>query len=116
MKTMPPTDHPEPRYRCVRCGNCCRWPGLVRLTDGDITAIAGFLGMEETDFIDRHTRLRPSREGLALNERPDGSCIFLEGVNTCAIQPVKPVQCTGFPNVWRFPGWREMCEAVEESP
>jgi hypothetical protein len=34
-------------------------------------------------------------------------------VNECRIQPVKPVQCRGFPNEWRFPGWREMCEAIE---
>ena len=44
----------------------------------------------------------------------DGACIFLEGVNTCLIQPVKPEQCRGFPNAWNFPGWRDMCEAVEE--
>lgn len=102
-----------PRYECVRCGNCCRWPGWVRLTGDDITAIAGYLGMDERGFIEKHTRLRPSRDGLALIERPDGSCIFLEGVNHCAIQPVKPLQCRGFPNVWRFPGWRDMCESIE---
>ena len=37
--------------------------------------------------------------------------IFLEG-RDCAIQPVKPRQCAGFPNTWNFPGWREACEAV----
>jgi Fe-S-cluster containining protein len=86
---------------------------LVRLTEGDIRAISGYLKMREEEFIQEHTRLRPSREGLALKEREDGSCVFLEGVNVCAIQEVKPVQCQGFPNVWTFEGWREKCEAIE---
>jgi len=91
----------EARYLCQRCGNCCRWPGFVRLDDNEINAIAAFL------------QLRPSRSGLMLQSNPDGSCIFLQGVNTCTIQPVKPQQCRDFPNKWRFDGWREKCEALE---
>jgi len=100
------------RYLCQRCTNCCRWPGFVKLTDADIPAIASFLGMEERQFIQEFTRLRPSRDGLALTDQPDGACIFLDG-RDCRIQPVKPAQCGGFPNTWNFPGWREVCEAVE---
>jgi len=84
----------------------------VKLTDADIPAIASFLGMEERQFIQEFTRLRPSRDGLALTDQPDGACIFLDG-RDCRIQPVKPAQCGGFPNTWNFPGWREVCEAVE---
>lgn len=85
----------------------------MRVEPDDIAAISGFLGLSERDFIGRHTELRPSRAGLMLKSRPDGSCIFLEGRNTCTIQPVKPRQCRDFPNGWNFPGWREMCEALE---
>lgn len=74
--------------------------------------------MSEHDFVQRYTRLRPARDGLALIDKgvaPDGGynheCIFLEGSN-CTIQEVKPTQCAGFPNTWNFPGWREVCEAV----
>ncbi|MDD5199338.1 MAG: YkgJ family cysteine cluster protein [Terrimicrobiaceae bacterium] len=102
-------------YQCQRCGNCCRWPGFVRLSDADITAIAAFLGIEEIDFIQRYTRLRPQRDGLALIDKPNGECVFLDGID-CAIQPVKPRQCAGFPNAWNFPGWRDSCEAVEVRP
>ena len=101
-----------PRYACQRCTNCCRWPGFVKLTESDITAIAGFLEMTERDFIQQYSRLRPNRDGLALTDQPDGACIFLEGQD-CRIQPVKPIQCRGFPNEWNFPGWRDVCEAVE---
>ena len=69
--------------------------------------------MSEWDFIQRHTRLRPNRNGLALTETASGACIFLEG-NDCAIQPVKPLQCKGFPNTWNLPGWREVCEAIPQ--
>jgi Fe-S-cluster containining protein len=99
-------------YQCQRCGNCCRWPGFVRLNDADITAISGFLGLDELDFIDRYTRLRPRRDGLALIDKPNGECVFLDGID-CRIQAVKPHQCAGFPNAWNFPGWRDVCEAVE---
>jgi Fe-S-cluster containining protein len=102
----------KPRYACQRCTNCCRWPGFVKLTDSDISAISKFLGLSEVDFIQEFTRLRPRRDGLALTDQPDGACIFLEG-RDCRIQPVKPIQCSGFPNEWNFPGWRELCEAIE---
>lgn len=102
-----------PRYLCQRCGNCCRWPGFVRVTNDEINAIASLLGMPADDFIASHTELRPSRAGLMLKSRPDGSCIFLDGLNTCAIQSVKPQQCRDFPNAWNFPGWRDKCEAIE---
>ena len=99
-------------YSCQRCTNCCRWPGFVRVGDVEIAAIAGHLGLSEDDFIQRYTRLRPERDGLALTDKGDShECIFLDG-RDCAIQPVKPVQCAGFPNTWNFPGWRAVCEAV----
>ena len=102
-----------PHYLCQRCGNCCRWPGFVRVSEDEIDAIADFLGISPAEFIDQKTQLRPSRTGLMLKSNPDGSCIFLEGANTCTIQPVKPQQCRDFPNKWRFDGWREKCEAIE---
>ena len=112
---MPP-DNAKTTYLCQRCGNCCRWPGDVIVTPDEIRAIAGFLGMDETTFIQQHTRLSANRRHLSLSENADGSCAFLEGKNVCRIQPVKPGQCRGFPNRWRFEGWREMCEALEVEP
>jgi Fe-S-cluster containining protein len=110
---MSPTVPAPNRYLCQRCGNCCRWPGDVRVTDDEVEKIAGFLGMETAAFIERHTRLNANRTGLSLLERPNGECGFLGGVNTCLIQPVKPAQCAGFPNAWNFPGWRNLCEAID---
>ena len=106
-----PMPEPSVYYQCQRCTNCCRWPGFVKVDDADITAIAAHLGLDEDTFIQNYTRLRPRRDGLALIDKPNGECIFLQGKD-CAVQPVKPHQCVGFPNTWNFPRWREVCEAV----
>ena len=105
-----------PRYACQRCGNCCRWPGFVRLAPGEPARIAAHLGMEERAFVAAHCDLHPDRRSLMLHSRPNGECVFLEGRSVCRIQAVKPVQCAGFPNAWNFPGWRAVCEAVEITP
>jgi Fe-S-cluster containining protein len=89
---------------CERCTACCRWPGSVCLTEPEITALAAVKGLSETDFIQQFARLRPDRRGLALLERPDGACIFLDG-NNCAVQAAKPQQCRDFPNVWLNSLW-----------
>jgi Fe-S-cluster containining protein len=101
-----------PKYLCERCTNCCRWPGDVKVSDKEITAIASFLKMPEELFIEQYTRLRANRRGLSLIDQPDGACIFLDGPD-CKIQSVKPLQCRGFPNAWNFPGWRDICMATE---
>jgi Fe-S-cluster containining protein len=101
-----------PKYLCERCTNCCRWPGDVKVSDSEISAIASFLKMKQDLFIEKYTRLRSDRRGLSLIDQPDGACIFLDGQD-CQIQSVKPDQCRGFPNAWNFPGWRDICQATE---
>jgi uncharacterized protein len=101
-----------PKYLCERCTNCCRWPGDVKVSDSEISAIASFLKMKQDLFIEKYTRLRSDRRGLSLVDQPDGACIFLDGQD-CQIQSVKPDQCRGFPNAWNFPGWRDICQATE---
>ncbi len=98
-------------HDCQRCTACCRWPGQVRLTEAEITRIAAFLQLNEHDFIQRYTRLQQDRRGLALQEKPDGACVLLDG-NFCSIQLVKPQQCRDFPNLWKYPDAEEYCRAI----
>ena len=73
--------------------------------------MAGHKKISEHDFIQHFTRLGADRQGLALVEKPDGGCVFLEG-DDCAVQAVKPQQCRDFPNLWSFPGFEKVCHAV----
>ncbi len=75
--------------------------------------MAGILAVHVEDFIRDYTALHPNRRGLVLKDRGDGACVFLEGVHHCRVNAAKPHQCRGFPNHWNFPGWRQVCEAVE---
>lgn len=98
-------------HDCQRCTACCRWPGQVRVSPAEITRIAAFLKLAEADFIQQHTRLQHDRRGLALQEQPEGACVFLQN-DLCAIQPVKPQQCRDFPNLWHYPGAEKFCRAI----
>lgn len=98
-------------YECQRCTACCRWPGQVRLTDAEITRLANYKGISEWAFIQEYTRLNSDRRGLALRDKENGECIFLENDN-CAVQSVKPQQCRDFPNLWNFPGFEKVCHSL----
>jgi Fe-S-cluster containining protein len=97
-------------FRCRGCGECCRWTGFVLLTDDDIAVLAKYLGLSEQVFIEKHTRLAPNRIQLALLDKADGSCQFLEG-DRCSIYAARPKQCRTFPFAWRVP---EGCPALDE--
>ena len=81
------------------------------MTDAEIARLAQFKGLSEHEFIQQFTRLNRARLGLALKDKENGECIFLEGDN-CAVQAVKPQQCRDFPNLWNFPGFEKICHAL----
>ena len=87
------------QFRCSGCGECCRWTGSVLLEETDIHRLSVHLGISEEDFIDRHTRLAPNRQQLALLDQADGSCAFLQG-DRCSIYEARPEQCRTFPYAW----------------
>ena len=90
-------------FKCACCGACCRWEGMVRVGDDEIRAIAGFLHLDEQEFIDKYTTIARDRRTLVLIEAPDGACCFLSKDNLCRINPVKPKQCGTFPKEWGVP-------------
>lgn len=97
-------------YECQRCTACCRWPGDVRVGEEEIEKLSASQGLAADEFIQKFTRLNRDRTGLSLVEKANGECIFLEG-NLCSVQAVKPQQCRDFPNLWRFPGFDQKCQA-----
>jgi hypothetical protein len=76
------------------------------LTDAEIARLAAFKCMSEHDFIQQFTRLREDRRGLALQEKPNGECVFLDG-NDCSVQPVKPNNAGIFRTSGFFPALKK---------
>jgi uncharacterized protein len=98
-------------FDCQRCTACCRWPGEVHVDEAEVSRLAQFLEMNEFEFIQTFTELAQNRRGLVLKNKPNGECVFLNNLD-CAVQAVKPGQCRDFPNVWNFPGFERICQAV----
>lgn len=100
-------------FECRRCGACCRVPGIVRVTDADVDALAACLGLSPEAFADRYTVLAPGRTGLALAGAPDGPCIFLTEDNLCRVHRARPAQCRDYPVRWRSDAIEAVCAAMK---
>lgn len=100
-------------FKCLGCGACCRIPnGIVRVSDAEISRIAGYLGMPEQVFIAEETDVAPDRRGLVLKSRADNSCVWLTEDNRCRIHPVKPDKCKSFPYDWTNADSYEVCPGL----
>lgn len=95
-------------FECSRCGECCRIPGQIHLTDADIARLAAFLGLTEWNFIQQHTGLARDRRNLVISGDRCEPCRFLQG-NECTVYPARPDQCSGYPEKWNNPGWERIC-------
>ena len=100
-------------FKCKSCGNCCRMPGYVRVSAGEIARIAAFLD-EDIDEFKKHWTA-PTHDGdTTLLEKEDQSCIYLDENNHCIINPVKPRQCRDFPHTWRYKDMEKVCMGAKE--
>ena len=98
-------------FSCTQCGNCCSGaPGYVWVDLDEVVQIADFLDIPVDRFTSQHVRRVHMR--LSLLELPDGDCEFLErhedGRTTCAIHPVRPLQC----RTWPF--WKSNLSSAKE--
>lgn len=82
------------RFECLKCGGCCNGePGVIYVSDAEITAIAEYTTIERDTFVERCLYLM--EKSYSIRETNDGRCIFYE--NGCSIYPVRPLQCSTFP-------------------
>ncbi len=101
----------EKDFSCRRCGECCRKPGFVYLSEREAEEAAAFLDLEIREFMDRYCDLLDRRQ-IVLKKLPDEACIFLKG-QECVIHPAKPGQCRDFPRKWRTPASFEYCQGLK---
>ena len=80
-------------FNCVNCGDCCKGYGGTYVTPADIKAIAAFIKIDPTDFVDKYCNISGKKPVLAQGD--NGYCIFWD-IN-CAIHPVKPRMCRDWP-------------------
>ena len=82
------------RFECVRCGECCRQSGALRLLAEDIEDIAELLGLSAADFIEQYN-VQHTYRNLYYIEIHDG-CLWLNEDNTCAVEAAKPFFCRNY--------------------
>ena len=96
-------------FVCRRCGACCRAPGIVRLTDGDVDALAAALGLSPEAFVAEYAELAPGRSGLRLRGAPEAPCEFLAEDGLCRVHAARPRQCREFPARWKRDDLDSVC-------
>lgn len=90
------------KFKCCRCGECCKTIGRVYLYFTDIQDISAKLVCSIQDFIQKFCEFRIERfnfkdrvfffEILAISKGKNNECIFLNG-EVCMIHAFKPLQC-----------------------
>ncbi|MBS0622660.1 MAG: YkgJ family cysteine cluster protein [Verrucomicrobia bacterium] len=85
------------RFACTGCGKCCTGaPGVVWVSEEEISQIAQHLQVEVEKFRKRYVRVVEGR--LSLKEYPvTWDCIFLKEGKKCSIYEVRPKQCRTYP-------------------
>ncbi|MFW6134386.1 MAG: YkgJ family cysteine cluster protein [Elusimicrobiota bacterium] len=79
------------KFKCLKCGNCCRTEGYVFISETEAENIADHIGENYKTFTKKyHRRIR-------LSGGYDKKCIFLNQDNKCSIYKVRPKQCRSFP-------------------
>ncbi len=108
------------RFECLPgCSACCSDHGdytSLYLNEGDVRALAGFLGLTREEFLRRHTTIE---DGEVLMKMDPPDCLFLED-GRCSAYHARPTQCRTFPfwkeNLKSRRAWvklREFCPGID---
>ncbi|NQT06361.1 MAG: YkgJ family cysteine cluster protein [Candidatus Omnitrophica bacterium] len=94
-------------FQCLVCGECCKWPGFVYISEDDVARMSRHLSLKEFDFVNRYAEI-VHRPRLNLKTKENGECIFLDD-KVCAIHAAKPIQCATFPDQWKINDLEKYC-------
>lgn len=82
-------------FECKKCGACCKWDGVVKLTTEDIGRLSKNLNLEKEAFLSKHTKKCDGH--TVLKDKPDTTeCLFLKN-DKCSVWDFKPKQCADYP-------------------
>jgi Fe-S-cluster containining protein len=76
-------------YACSACSQCCR-DKLIRVNPYEVARLASARSVSTTRFLAECT------DGVALNRRADGTCIFLDD-HGCTVHADRPLVCRLYP-------------------
>jgi Fe-S-cluster containining protein len=78
----------------------------VLVSDAEIAALAGAVGLADEEFRIAFTRRLP-RGAVSLRERSDGTCVLYDTRRGCTVYADRPRQC----RTWPF--WRSVLHSPE---
>lgn len=83
---------------CLDCANCCKTMSPT-YKKADVKRISKYLGMSFQQYYDKYLEIDEDSGDYMNKSTP---CQFLKKDNKCAIYPVRPRDCSGFPHTqWR---------------
>lgn len=91
MQYVPMTRISPFSYTCGRCSRCCRDKGIM-LNPYEVLRLARHEGLSTTEFIRQYT----DTAGTQLQQRIDGSCVFLTAQG-CGVHAARPLVCRIYP-------------------
>lgn len=83
------------RFKCTRCGNCCRGPGYVWVDETETAILAHHFQMDEITFEKLYTR--QVGRSRCLRDQANDSCIFFDEACGCLVYEARPRQCQTWP-------------------
>ena len=83
------------RFRCTRCGSCCRGAGNVWIADDEIATLATSLEMSDAQFRVAYTRR--AGDGIVLRQKRNQDCVFWSSGHGCSVYAQRPRQCGSYP-------------------
>lgn len=92
--------HAKAKFKCKRCGGCCRQRGDIILSPSDVILICRYLDVSVEELMQRYLKIQ-NFNGIkipVIKDKGDSerTCIFLEN-GACKIHKVKPIACYTFP-------------------
>lgn len=94
-------------FECTQCGKCCRWGGIVSLTDEDISRLSKHHDLEKENFLKGYASKKKDGKYALKNKKDSSDCIYMKG-DKCSIYDIKPEQCDKYPVKYdkRCPGFQ----------